>query len=272
MRIELEFELEKPMINIDYRRIVLSWLKTCLNSCNEGKYYIKYFEGTKQKDYSFSVLFQKPRFTKERIYLADTKFRIIFSADDRNKTGLIFFSAFLGMKYKSFPLAEGNSMVLQAVRRKNEVLITEPTVYFQTSLGNGLCIRVHNRETNKDRFVTCGDDDFRQEALRVLQIQARQAGYSAQMVSSLDIEPVQCKKVLIFHYGIYVDTTVGIFKMQGDPDVLQYFYAAGMGSKHSAGFGMVQVLQQGEAEYSSRNASEIAAKQMDAMQEGSAGL
>lgn len=244
MRMELEFDLEQPVISIDYRRIVLSWLKNCLSSCNGGKFYQKYFEGTTSKDYSFCVLFHAPEFTKQKIILGDTKFRIMFSADDRNKTGLIFFSAFLGMKNRRYPLADGNSMTLKSVRQRNEVLITESMVYFQTCLGNGLCVRVHDRETNKDRFVTCEDADFRQEALRVLKVQAQMAGYPEQMLEDLDIEPVQCKKVLVFYYGVYVDCTVGIIRFHGNPDVLQYFYAAGAGSHHSSGFGMLQVLRQ----------------------------
>ena len=135
-------------------------------------------------------------------------------------------------------------MTLKAVRQKNEVLITESTVYFQTCLGNGLCIRDHDRETNRDRFITCQDDDFRQEALRVLRVQAKLAGYPERMLEDLDIEPIRCKKVLVFYYQRFVDTTVGILKMQGDPDLLQYFYAAGMGSHHSSGYGMLNVLRQ----------------------------
>lgn len=244
MRLELELDLEKPVIAIDYRRAVLSWLKTCLTSCNDGKYYARYFQGTAPKDYSFTLVFHKPQFTKDKILLADTKLKLLFSCDDRNKTGLIFFSAFLGMKNRKFPLADGNSMTLKAVRPKKEVLITESTVYFQTCLGNGLCIRDHDRETNRDRFITCQDDDFRQEALRVLRIQAKLAGYPERMLEGLDIEPIRCKKVLVFYYQRFVDTTVGILKMQGDPDLLQYFYAAGIGSHHSSGFGMLNVLRQ----------------------------
>lgn len=27
-------------------------------------------------------------------------------------------------------------------------------------LGNGLCVREHNRETNRDTFITCEDKEF----------------------------------------------------------------------------------------------------------------
>lgn len=244
MRLELEFDLDKPVIDLDYRKIVLSWLKAGLTNCNQGKYYNKYFGGISPKNYSFTVIFRQPKFLKDKIYLAEPEMKIIFSADNRDKTGLIFFSSFLEMKNKRFAMPNGNAMILRRVSQKNECLITESDVYFQTCLGNGLCIREHDRETNRDRFVTYLDEDFQEKAVKVLKIQANLAGYPESMLLNLNIEPVQCKKVLIYFYGKYVDVSVGIFKMHGHPDVLQYFYEAGMSSKHSAGFGQVNVLKQ----------------------------
>ena len=245
MRIELEFELAQPVINKDYRRIILSWLKYALTDCNHGKYYDKYFEGAYPKDYSFTVIFPSPKFSKDCIYFKEPQIKIVFSTDHRGKTGLIFYSAFLEKKNRKFPLSEGNIMVLKKVSQRSEHLITESDVFFRTCLGNGLCIREHNRETNRDRFVTYLDADFREKALEVLKVQARLAGYPKAQLEDLDIEPMQCKKVLVYHYQIYVDTTVGIFQMHGDPDILQYFYEAGMGGKRSGGFGMMDILKQG---------------------------
>ncbi len=245
MRVELEFDLAQPTISRDYRRIVLSWLKTALTNCNNGKYYDRYFGGIQSKDYSFAVVFPSPFFSKENILLEEPRLKIIFSADDRNKTGLIFFSAFLGMKNQRFPLQNGNRMVLRRISQRSEQLIVEPDVYFRTCPGNGLCIRVHDRDSNRDRYVTYEDNDFRERTVEVLKTQANLAGYPRFMTEDLDIEPIQCKKVLVYHYQIYIDTTVGVFKMHGNPDLLQYFYAAGIGSRHSCGFGMVSVLKQG---------------------------
>ena len=152
------------------------------------------------------------------------------------------------MKNQRFPLTNGNAMFLRRVSQKTEQLITESDVYFRTCLGNGLCIREHSRETNRDRYITCEDADFREKAVEILKIQARLAGYPESMLEDLDIEPIKCKKVLVYHYQVYIDTTVGVFKMHGNPDVLQYLYAAGLGSRHSSGYGMVTVLRQGGME------------------------
>ena len=150
MRTELVFVLKKPMISLDYRRMILSWLKLSLTECNQGKYYERYFRlDAPQKDYCFTVLMDSPKFTKEKILLKEPRIRVIFSADDKNRSGLIFFAAFLAMKNEQFPLPDGNAMTLRNIIRRNEALIAESSVIFRTSLGNGLCIREHNRETNR---------------------------------------------------------------------------------------------------------------------------
>ena len=67
VRTELVFVLKKPMISLDYRRMILSWLKRSLTECNQGKYYEHYFTGTNRKDYCFVPLFDKPQYEKEKI-------------------------------------------------------------------------------------------------------------------------------------------------------------------------------------------------------------
>lgn len=57
-------------------------------------------------------------------------------------------------------------MTLRNVIRRNEALIAESSVIFRTSLGNGLCIREHDRETNRDKFFTCEDPEFKKENRR----------------------------------------------------------------------------------------------------------
>ena len=134
-------------------------------------------------------------------------------------------------------------MTLRNVIRRNEALIAESSVIFRTSLGNGLCIREHDRETNRDKFFTCEDPEFKKKTEEILKIQARLAGYPESMVQTIKFTPIQCKKVLVFFYGRYVDVTTGVVQLEGEPELLQYFYLSGAGSKHSAGFGQLNILK-----------------------------
>ena len=98
MRFTLTLELEKSSFPIDYRSIVLSFIKNAISKCNDGKYYDRFFKDTNQKDYCFSVILPKSRFTKDEIKLENNKLKILFSTGDAEKTGLILFNAFSKVK------------------------------------------------------------------------------------------------------------------------------------------------------------------------------
>lgn len=250
MRLELQMELLKPEIDIDYRRIIISYLKFALEHCEGGRFFEKFYKNRDNivKDYCFSTVFSKPRFTKEKIYFDKNEMKIIFSCSDRNRTGLIFQTAFLSIQHMEFPLANENHMILRKIIQKKEVLITEPVVYFQTMLGNGLCVREHNRETNRDTFITCEDKEFSEKAELIIKNQLQMAGFYKKQYEDIKVKPVDCKKIVVKHYGIFIDSTVGVLKISGDMNALQYLYQIGAGSHHATGFGSLNVIRQGEDE------------------------
>lgn len=244
MRLELIFEIEQLELPKDNKSIWISFFKKCLTICGNGQFYDRYFGGTKQKDYTFSVIMPNPRFADEKILLDGHQIKLLFSSDDGNKTGLIFYQAFISAKQKRFPLPEGNGLVLKRINQMREKLITSSRVMFRTVVGSGLVIREHNKETNRDKFFTFMDEGFENQFKQVLGMQAEEAGFPAEAGRNLIFKAVQCKKVLVKQYGIYVDTTIGIFEVEGDVDFLQYLYQAGMGSKHSMGYGMLDIVAQ----------------------------
>ena len=113
MRLELQMELLKPEIDIDYRRIIISYLKFALEHCEGGRFFEKFYKNRDNivKDYCFSTVFSKPRFTKEKIYFDKNEMKIIFSCSDRNRTGLIFQTAYeiSFSKRKSYDIEKNNT-------------------------------------------------------------------------------------------------------------------------------------------------------------------
>ena len=202
MRLELQMELLKPEIDIDYRRIIISYLKFALEHCEGGRFFEKFYKNRDNivKDYCFSTVFSKPRFTKEKIYFDKNEMKIIFSCSDRNRTGLIFQTAFLSIQHMEFPLANGNHMILRKIIQKKEVIIKN---------------------------------------------QLQMAGFYKKQYEDIKVEPVDCKKIVVKHYGIFIDLTVGILKISGDMNALQYLYQSGAGSHHATGFGSLNVIRQG---------------------------
>lgn len=148
------------------------------------------------------------------------------------------------MKQKKFPLPNGNSITLKKINQLREHLITNSKVTFRTVVGGGIVVRDHNRETNKDKFYTVADSNFEEKLIEILNIQAREAGFSESAAQNIKFTAMQCRKILVKAFGIYVDTTIGIFTLEANSDLLQYFYQAGLGSKHSQGYGLLDVISQ----------------------------
>lgn len=243
MRIELTFQLKKAELLKDNKSCWLSFLKSVLSSCNGGKYFEKYFGTAGSNDYCFSIIMPNPEFAGEKILLSDSKIKMLFSADDRNKTGLIFYAAFIQSKRKWFPLPDDNAMLLIQVREIQERAVTGSKVLFNTVTGGGLVVREHHSDDNKkDHYYSYQDEGFGENLKRVLKHQALHAGFSEYQADHILVIPMKCRNVFVKQYGIYVNATIGTFLMEGDPELLQYFYKAGIGSKHSMGYGMIDLI------------------------------
>lgn len=244
MRFYLNLKLERNEFPLNYRRVILSYIKNAISNCNDGKYYDSYFKDTIQKDYCFSVVLPKPKYLKDKVILENNEIKILFSTDDKNKTGLILFSAFIAQKNKKFLIPNNNSMTLKNISNQKQHQITNSKVIFKTSKGSGICVRDHDKESNIDKHYIFSDEKFQEKLKIVLKNQATNAGFSQEDIDNLKINPIQCKKIVVKHYNLYIDCTVGMIEMQGNSKLLQYFYNVGIGSRKSAGFSMVDLVTQ----------------------------
>ena len=244
MRVQLFFDLEKNVLPSDNRAIFLSFLKKTLNKAHGGHFFERYFGGTSRKDYSFAIILDKPRYERERIYLKTPRLKMIFSADDRNRTGLIFSMAFMEMLYERFPLPDGNAMTLKKVIPVKEEVIVSNKVMFRTIAGSGLVVREHCRETNRDKYYVIGEEDFEEQARNSLIRQAIDAGFPKGMAENIKFQLVSGKKVVSRLYGIMIDISALTFIVEADSRILQYFYQAAFGGRTAMGFGLCTVLEQ----------------------------
>lgn len=244
MRFSLTLQLKENTFPLEYRSLILSYIKNAISKCNDGKYYDRFFKDTTQKDYCFSVVLPKSKFDKNKIELQYNEIKILFSTDDSQKTGLILFNAFISQKNKAYPLSNNNFMTLKSITNHKQDLILNSRAIFKTTLGSGICVRDHNRENNKDKYYTYLDNDFREKIKNVIRNQVIQAGFPEEEANEIKVNPIQCKKVVAKHYRRYIDITTGVFEIQGNNEILQYFYDVGLGSRKSAGFGMLDLVTQ----------------------------
>lgn len=238
MRILAEFELSKTILPIDWRKIIISFLKKSLSDANGGKYFNEYYAPGKEKPYSFSVVFNKPTFSKDTIEVTGKSLRMTVSTSD-SRTGFILFSSISAQKGKEFILPLGNSMNMTRITQLSDQEVHSNRILVK--MLEPLCIRNHNRETNKDWYYSPRQDAFKAESKRVLKDQLMAAGFSEEL-SEVNIIPINTKMVIVKFYGINIESSLGDFMLEGDRAVLNYLIKSGLGSRKSCGFGMAQLM------------------------------
>ncbi len=238
MKFVVGFNLKNEEISWEYRRNMLSIIKQCLENTDNGKYYNQYYEPGKAKDFCISVAFAKPIFSKENIKVEEKKLRLIVSTANA-KTGFILFSAFMNMHGKVFPLPLGNNMKLISVKPIKEEVVNSEKILVR--MMEPLCVRIHNRDTNKDWYVSVKQDIFQEECSRVVKDQLLLAGFGED-VCDVRITPIDAKTIVVKHYGINIESSIGNFMLEGNQDVLNYLLKSGLGSRRSTGFGVMKLL------------------------------
>ncbi|MGL5380007.1 CRISPR-associated endoribonuclease Cas6 [Clostridium sp.] len=244
MRFCLILEVKENIFPVEYRKTIVSYIKNTISNCNGGKYYDSFFKDTVQKDYCFTVILPKAKFCKDKIELDNKEIKILFSTDDKYKTGFILYNAFIAQKNKIYPLPNNNYMTLKSITNKKREEIVNSRAIFKTTLGSALCVRDHCKETNKDNYLVFNDNEFRDKLKVILTNELLKGGFTEKEAENVKVNPIQCKKVVVKHYRRYIDTTVGVLEIQGDSRVLQHFYDVGIGSRKSMGFGMLDLVTQ----------------------------
>lgn len=245
MRFKLDFITGQSELNADYRRYVLSFIKNALSQSVNGDLLDRYYMDTHTKDFSWTMIVSKPQFTKEKFRFADNKFSLIFSTDDRRQTGMYLMLAFLNQKNRKYPAGEGNFITLKNIVQLDQKEIKGTTVRFVTMPGSSLVVREHDRDSNKDKYYSCEDEGYPEKLEQALKTQAEMAGFPETSVESIRLHGVTGRKVVVKHYGIYLDATIADFTVSGENRILQYFYQNGACSRRSIGFGMLDLVEEG---------------------------
>ena len=77
VRLKLDFILKFPQLPVDNKRIWVSFFKKALSQCGDGRFYDRYFKGTPNKDYTFSVVFPGPKFQGDVVELAENRMSVL---------------------------------------------------------------------------------------------------------------------------------------------------------------------------------------------------
>lgn len=237
MRMKLYFTLENNTIPIDYRRSIISFIKLSLSEYSENEFR-KYYN---QKDniikpYAFSVFFKQPKINGQEIIVEDKKFEMNMTIENY-ETAIKLYNSFNHQKNKKFSINK-NSWTLQNIALIPEKEIKEENIVIKFQ--SPLCVRERNQ--NKDYYYSYENEKFEEILKMNIKEQLKITNIPSELVDALKITPIKAKKVIIKFYEKQIECSTGTFELEGNIELLNYLYKAGMGSKHSAGFGMFQII------------------------------
>ena len=237
MRYELRIRLKESFIEIEYRKAVMSYFKWALSDYECGKYYADFYGSSKSKDLTFGVFLKKPKFKKSIIELESKEISIIVSSSSK-KLGLALFNSILSKKGMEFKLASDNSMTLHSINLKKEKNISEGSVVFK--ILSPLCLREHVRDGNRDQYHSIASEDFLIKLKDCIKFQL-EPKFEIE-TSEIQIVPLNCKKTVIQHNGLFIESTLGTIAISANKDILNELYMNGFGSRKSSGFGLLEVV------------------------------
>ena len=237
MRYKLFFDLENENISIQYRKSILSFIKKSLQEYDNEKLKLFYKEKDNIiKPYTFAIFFRNSIFSGEKIIVNSKTMEMNFSTNDY-ETGVILYNAFNHQRNKKFNLNQ-NSMSLKNITLlpEKEIVENEVKIKFLSPLV------VRQRENNKDYYYSFNDDNFVNTLRNNIKNQLSISNIPLSYVDEFDIEPIKAKKTVIKFYEKQIEVSLGMYKIHGNPELLNYLYKTGIGSKHSSGFGMFDII------------------------------
>jgi CRISPR-associated endoribonuclease Cas6 len=239
MRLKMIFQLKKPELAIEYRRAFLSLLKDCFKQASPRVFNTFYKNGNPMKPFTFAVFLPQPVFRHQHITLNSNEITLNFSTSFA-ELGTYFYSSLLKRKKQSepYPFPRYNSLMLKRVSLQEEKPITSSEMVFRTL--SPFLVRVHHKETNRDEYLTKQHRLFIEQLETIIRVMMEEL---TGMQDNVYVLPVKLNKgIPITHFGACVVGNTGVFKLIGPPQVLDFIYKVGIGSRRSEGFGLLEIV------------------------------
>lgn len=239
MRLKLIFKLENNIIDIQYRKSIISWIKNSIQKYDSNLFEETYNHGNKMKSFTFAPILPKPIFNKEEIILKDPQFSIVLS-EYNYVYGLHLYNSFMKQVNQKYPLNK-NSMTLESIVIIPEKNIKNNSILIKMS--SPLIVRNHDRETLKDMYYAYNRPEFSQ----YLKINIKRAliaeNLDENLLDDFEIKEISPKKIIVSLYEKKIECSIGSFELNGKTELLDYLYKAGIGSKRSMGFGLFEIIK-----------------------------
>ncbi len=221
MRLKLQFELENVTLDIQYRKSIISFIKYSIQQYDENLFK-EIYKDNNMKTFTFAPILPKPQFKEDKVILDNNKFTIIFSAYNY-LYALHLYNAFLNQKLKRFSLNR-NSMTLKNVIMVPEIEIKTNKV--KVKMISPVICRNHNQSTLKDMYYSSEREEFDKYIKINIMEQMKYEKLDSSILEDFKITPIQVKKAIIKLYEKQIETSLGIFELEGKKELLNYLYKA----------------------------------------------
>ncbi|WP_239255457.1 CRISPR-associated endoribonuclease Cas6 [Listeria ilorinensis] len=182
---------------------------------------------------------EKPQVKKDHILLASPKIIINFSTGDA-EIGILFYNAFLSLRQEEVSFGNGNKITIKNVLLVEQKKATEGQAMVKT-LSPIVC-RDHNRDDYSNWFYTFEEPEFEPILKRNMKEHLTKK-YGDQVQYDIDrliVEPQYMKKAVVFCHGIYIASSSGYLRLEGEAYLINHFIESGLGSLTGSGFGMLE--------------------------------
>ena len=237
MRLQLYFDLENDYIEIDYRKSFVSFIKKAISEYHEDFYEKLYHDKAPIiKPITFAIFFEGAIYFSDRIEVKKQKIRMTVSTNNY-EYAINLLNSFNHQKYKKFSLCK-NSMTLYQIQllKEKQISTNEIVIKMQSP------IIVKSKEDQRDTYYYAEKELFKPTLITTIKDQLKAFEMDEALLDGFDIIPVQPKKIIVKCYGINLECSIGIFKLIGKIELLEYLYQVGLGSKRSLGFGCFNIL------------------------------
>ena len=252
MRINLNFELENNIINKEYRLTIMSFIKDALKNYSQNTYNSLYKDNTKMKAFTFGVFLPDAKINDDNIELSSRYINVTFSIFD-NQLFIELYNSFNSTINKRYPKDENTKsqmiMTLKKITMQNEKPIKQNKILIKFL--SPLVLRSHNRETNKDIYLTFKDNNFNDILNQSIERLAKEFDFESSQIKLIplnltdgngNIIQEESKTTVVPFKEFLINVSYGKFCLEGDINLLNNLYKTGMGSRRSEGFGLFEVL------------------------------
>ena len=246
MKISVQMSLSAEneiILDINYQGKFLSLIKRGLSQTNPDLFNELYNKNS-AKSFTTSMYFPEATFTKDKIILAkEVKNNAImnFSCED-SVLGLSFYNAFMHLHNQG--RIKLNSQL--SVYVSNLVLHKEFSIVSEEIIVKTLSpIAVRNQQS---KFLSLSKENINEfnSALRE-NTKAKIKIIHPELLSlvdDLEMIPITTKKVIVKHFDINVEATIGKFILKGNSLLLNVLYRTGLGVKTGGFLGMISLIKE----------------------------